>query len=83
MKLLKPINASTLYHKAQGPDISFWIKNGVPGGSLSTDNEEYLYFHHSNGDTITVENSDDLDLCAALWAVVAYVVADMDEMLPR
>ena len=83
MKLLKPINASTLYHKAQGPDISVWIRNGVPGGSLSTDNEEYLYFHHSNGDTITVENSDDLDLCAALWAVVAYVVADMDEMLPR
>ena len=83
MTLLKPINASTLYRKADGGDVSFWIKNGVPGGSLSNDNEKYFYFHHSNGDTVTVENPDDLDLCAALWAVVAYVVADMDEMLPR
>ena len=83
MTLVKPINASTLYKKADGGDVSFWIKNGVPGGSLSNDNAEYFYFHHSNGDTITVENPDDLDLCTALWAVVTYVVADMDEMLPR
>lgn len=83
MALLKPVNASTVHHNASQGDVSFWIKNGVPGGSLSNDNEQYFYFHHSNGDTMTVENADDLDLCAAVWAVVAYVVADMDKMLPR
>ena len=71
------------YHDADGGDVNFWILNGVPGGSLSNDNDKYFYFHHTHGDTMTVENADDLDLCAAMWAVVAYVVADLDEMLPR
>ena len=31
---------------------------------------------------MTVLDSHQLDLCAALWAVVAYVVADLDESLP-
>lgn len=83
MSLLKPINASSLYHGADGGDVSFWILNGVPGGSLSNDNARYFYFHHTHGDTMAVENADELDLCAAVWAVVAYVIADLDEMLPR
>ena len=83
MKLLEPIGASNLYPNQEGEDISFWVKAGVPGGSLSADNGQYFYFHHTDGDTMTVENPDDLDLCAAVWAVVAYVVADMDEMIPR
>lgn len=32
---------------------------------------------------MTVEDPHVLDLCAAVWAVVSYVMADIDEMLPR
>lgn len=83
LNLLKPINASALNPTDVGGDITSWVKNGVPGGSLSNQNEKYFYFHHSHGDTMTVLNADELDLCTAVWAVVAYTVADMEDMLPR
>jgi carboxypeptidase Q len=83
LNLLKPINASVLSHGEVGGDITSWVQNGVPGGSLANENGKYFYFHHSNGDTMTVLNADELDLCTAVWAVVAYTIADIDEMLPR
>ena len=35
------------------------------------------------GDTMTVQDPVAMNLCAAVWAVTAYVVADLDDMLPR
>jgi len=32
---------------------------------------------------MTVLDKEQLDLCAAVWTVVAFTVADMDDMLPR
>ena len=32
---------------------------------------------------MTVQSPVEMNLCSALWAVVAYVVADLDDMLPR
>ena len=32
---------------------------------------------------MTVEDPATLDRCTAVWAVVTYVIADMQEMLPR
>lgn len=83
MKLLGPVNASRLTLDAVSGDIGFWVNDGVPGGLLDNANSKYFYFHHSNGDTMTVEDPDALDLCAAVWAVVAYTVADLEDMLPR
>jgi len=56
---------------------------GVPGASLANDNGQYFYYHHSDGDTMTVLNPDDLDLAAVTWAVTALSVANLDDMLPR
>lgn len=53
------------------------------GASLHVADSRYFWFHHSEGDTMTVQNPRDMDLCSALWAVVAYVVADLQDMLPR
>ena len=83
VKLLKPINATNLKAVNLGGDIDPWIRHGVPGGSLDNENSKYFLFHHTNGDTTTVQDPDAMDLCAAVWTVVAYTVADLDEMLPR
>ncbi|PVD19256.1 hypothetical protein C0Q70_19742 [Pomacea canaliculata] len=81
--LLSSINATTVASPAEVSDIPWWIQNGVPGGSLLNDNEIYSFFHHSNADTMTVENPHWLDLCSAVWAVTAFAVADLEDMLPR
>ncbi|CAG6015811.1 unnamed protein product [Menidia menidia] len=83
VKLLAPINTTKLETNGEGTDISPWIQAGVPGASLHVADSRYFWFHHSEGDTMTVQDPGDMDLCSALWAVVAYVVADLQDMLPR
>ncbi|KAL4237559.1 hypothetical protein ACF0H5_002273 [Mactra antiquata] len=82
LKLLSPINASTLYGNAGGEDIAPWMSAGVPGASLNNDNDKYFYFHHTNGDTMTVQDPVAMNLCSAVWAVTAYTVANLDDILP-
>lgn len=81
--LLARINATQLTSPAEVSDVPWWIENGVPGGSLINDNKDYFFYHHTNADMMTVEGAHTLDLCSAVWAVVAYAVADMEDMLPR
>ncbi|XP_075972687.1 carboxypeptidase Q-like [Anticarsia gemmatalis] len=84
LKLFNSINCSTLVETdSPGSDITVFTKNGIPGAGLLNDNERYFWFHHSEGDTINVENPEDLDLGAAFWAAVAYVIADMSADIPR
>ena len=82
-QLLKSINSSEVYDNGGGTDINWWHKEGVPTVSLANHNEKYFWFHHSDGDTMTVLDPIEMNLCSAVWAVYAYVVADMDELLPR
>lgn len=82
LKLLAPINATTFRAQSDvGSDIGVFIRQGVPGLSLNNDNEKYFWYHHSEGDTMTVENADELDLCTAVWAVASYVIADLTHSL--
>ena len=80
---MAPINATRLVLSNEGSDVTLFIKQGVPIGSLDTRNERYFWFHHTDGDTMAVESRDDLDRCTALWAGVAYALAAIDEQLPR
>lgn len=66
-----------------GPDIENWVNAGVPGGSLWTSNEKYFYYHHSNADTMLVENPEALDRGTALFAAVSYLLADLSIDLPH
>jgi carboxypeptidase Q len=83
LQLLQPINATTLVLGGGGEDVNPWMRAGVPGGSLANYNHNYFDFHHSNGDTMDVYTPDELDLAAATWAVTAYAVANLQDMLPR
>ncbi|CAF1140969.1 unnamed protein product [Adineta steineri] len=77
------INATQVVPNGEGTDIDPWLQRGVPGASLFNDNRNYFAYHHSKGDTVNVLNSTDIDLAAAVWAVYAYAIADLDNLLPR
>ncbi|CAG2114029.1 unnamed protein product [Medioppia subpectinata] len=83
LKMLAPLNATNLYPETKGPDIGELMQKGVPGSHIQTHNEHYFYFHHTNGDTMTVEDTDELDRNTAVIAATAYAVASIDVMLPR
>lgn len=82
-QLLVSINASLVEDNGGETDTGWWSAKGVPLASLANHNEHYFYFHHSNGDTMEVLDPVQMNLCSAVWAVYAYVLADLDEMLPR
>ncbi|XP_064622443.1 carboxypeptidase Q-like isoform X2 [Lineus longissimus] len=86
LDMLKRINATELKYvnnTGDNGDTGGWVNAGVPGVALLNRNENYFDFHHTNGDTITVQDPHMMDLCSAVWASVAYTVANLEEMLPR
>lgn len=82
-QLLNAVNSSEVYDNGGGTDVNWWRKDGVPTASIANHNEKYFWFHHSNGDTMTVLDPVEMNLCSAVWATYAYVLANMDELLPR
>ncbi|XP_050796975.1 carboxypeptidase Q isoform X1 [Gopherus flavomarginatus] len=82
MQLLQPINVTNIYENGSETDTEYWVRDGVPGASLRDDISKYFWFHHTQGDTMTVQDPSQMNLCAAVWTVVSYVIADMEEMLP-
>ena len=66
-----------------GTDVNWWHKSGVPTGSIANHNEHYFYYHHSDRDTMSVLDPVQMNMCTAVWTAYAYVLADMDSLLPR
>uniref|UniRef100_A0A915CL36 Carboxypeptidase Q n=1 Tax=Ditylenchus dipsaci TaxID=166011 RepID=A0A915CL36_9BILA len=62
-------------------DVGFWTKDKVPGVNYSSDKgaNYYFYFHHSNGDYMTVFKEGDIDYTAAIFSSLAHVLANMDD----
>lgn len=84
VKLLQPLNATALRTPGDGmSDVELWTERGFPGAGLENRNEKYFWYHHSAGDSMLVESPENLDKCAAVFAAVAYVVADLSENIPR
>lgn len=84
LKLFRSINASTLIESnSPGSDISVITSQGIPGASLHNANENYFWFHHTDGDTINVYTPRELDLGAAFWTAVSYIIADLSVDIPR
>ena len=81
--LLEPIKADNISEGGGGADISPLMEAGVPGMGLAVDPSRYFWYHHSQADTIDKLDPGELNLCVAALAVMAYVVADMPERLPR
>lgn len=81
--LLDPIGSGTITRGGGGADIGPLMATGVPGMGLNVDGTKYFWYHHTDSDTIDKLDPDEVALCVATMAVIAYVVADMPERLPR
>lgn len=64
-----------------GSDISYLSDRNVPTFNFVTDNEKYFWYHHSESDTMSAMDSNELDQCLAVYAASVYVVADLSQSL--
>lgn len=84
-KLFDSINATTMQSSKDnvGSDIEVFENLNIPGLSLLNRNEKYFWYHHTEADTMTVEDPDSLDLNTAMFAVISYIIADLSVELPK
>ena len=81
--LLDPISAANITNWGRAPDIAILNDEGVPVLSLNVDNSKYFWYHHTSADTFDKVDYREFNNCIAAMAIMAYVVADMEEKLPR
>jgi carboxypeptidase Q len=81
--LLEPVGSNAITRGGGGADIAPLMAEGVPGMGLQVDGSKYFWYHHTNGDTLDKLDPDELARVVATMAVMAYVVAEMPERLPR
>jgi carboxypeptidase Q len=81
--LLEPIGAGAVTRPGGGADIGPLMREGVPGMGLTVEGEKYFWYHHTDADTMDKLDPRELAECVAAMAVMAYVVADLPEPLPR
>ena len=81
VSLLGPIGADTISSGGGGSDIEPLTADGVPSLSPRTTEAHYFDWHHTEADTLDKVDPVELRKNAAMLAVVAYVLADMDGRL--
>jgi carboxypeptidase Q len=81
--LLEAIGAGSILRGGGGADIGPIMALGVPGLGLNVDGTRYFWYHHTEADTVDKLDPHDVALCVATMAIMAYVLADMPEKLPR
>jgi len=81
--LLAAIGAGDIVKGGGGADIGPIMALGVPGLGLNVDGTKYFWYHHTDADTVDKLDQHEVALCVATMAVMAYVLADMPERLPR
>jgi len=85
--LIAPIGAGNITDGGGDTDNGFL--NGVPLGSLHSSGFEdssdpiYFWYHHSNADMLTHINKQGLINSVSAYAVMSYVLADMEQRLPN
>jgi carboxypeptidase Q len=81
--LLESIGAGRVERGDPEADVTPLVQAGVPGLALDVDASTYFWYHHSAGDTMAVIDRDELARCVATMAVMAYLLADADQAVPR
>ena len=81
--LLARIDADSVSRGDGEADIGPLLEAGVPGAGLHVDGTRYFWYHHTAADTPDKLDPRDVARCVAVFAVYAYVLAEMPEVLPR
>ncbi len=81
--LLKPVGADSIGPAGGGADIGPIMALGVPGMGHDVDGTKYFWYHHTEADNVDKLNPRDVAMNVAAMAVMAFVVADLEERLPR
>ncbi|MCR4341209.1 MAG: M28 family metallopeptidase [Gemmatimonadaceae bacterium] len=81
--LLESIGATRIAAGGAGADVGPLTAAGVPGLGLDVDGTRYFWYHHSEADTMDKLDPREVAQCVAAMAVMAYVVAEMPETIPR
>jgi carboxypeptidase Q len=81
--LLDRIGSGAVARGGGGADIAPIMALGVPGMGLNVDGTKYFWYHHTEADTIDKLDAREMALCVATMAVMAYIVADLPDPLPR
>ncbi|MEA3244831.1 MAG: M20/M25/M40 family metallo-hydrolase [Gemmatimonadota bacterium] len=81
--LLEVVGAGSITKGGGGADIGPIMGLGVPGAGLNVDGTRYFWFHHTDADTVDKLDPREVAQCAAAMAILAYVVADLPQRLPR
>ena len=82
-QLMKPIQAHTLSKGGRAADVSPLNDEGVPVMSLKVDGSKYFWYHHTNADTFDKVDFYEFNRCVAAMAIMSFIVADLEEPLPR
>ena len=81
--LLKRIGADSIGPGGGGADIGPIMALGVPGMGHNVDGTTYFWYHHTEADNVDKLDPREVAMNVAAMAVMAYVVADLEERLPR
>lgn len=82
-QLTSSLNSTSVVKGGGGEDIGPMGSVGVPTMSPTTMDSLYFWYHHTNADTMTAIQPENMDLLTAAVGVMAYTVADLKERLPR
>jgi carboxypeptidase Q len=81
--LLESVGANQVRAQGGGADIGPIMQQGVPGLSHVVDGTRYFWYHHTPADTMDKLDPQEMAMNVAAMAVMAYVIADLPQPLPR
>jgi len=82
-ELLKPIKANEVTDWGRAADVAPLNDEGIPVMSLNVESSKYFWYHHTAADTFDKVDFLEFNKCIAAMAIMAFVIADMEDPLPR
>ena len=81
--LLKKLGADSVEAGGSEADVGPINALGVPALSINTYPWRYFWYHHTDADTMDKLDPRDVASCAAVMAVLANAIGNIDERIPR